>query len=32
MISFHPNAANVGGLQSQGVKGDVVVVYFEFTI
>jgi len=24
-----PNVANVGGLQIQGVKGDVVVLYFE---
>ena len=24
-----PNVANVGGLQSQGVKGEVVVFYFE---
>ena len=24
-----PNAANVGGLQIQGVKGEVVVLYFE---
>ena len=28
-IKVHPNVANVGGLQSQGVKGDVVVLYFE---
>jgi len=27
--SFSPNVANVGGLQIQGVKGDVVVLYFE---
>jgi len=25
----YPNVANVGGLQSQGVEGDVVVLYFE---
>jgi hypothetical protein len=25
----YPNVANVGGLQSQGVGGDVVVLYFE---
>jgi hypothetical protein len=25
----NPNVANVGGLQIQGVKGDVVVLYFE---
>jgi hypothetical protein len=25
-----PNVARVGGLQSQGVKGEVVVVYLEF--
>ncbi len=24
-----PNIANVGGLQIQGVKGEVVVLYFE---
>ncbi len=24
-----PNVANIGGLQSQGVKGEVVVLYFE---
>jgi hypothetical protein len=24
-----PNVANVGGLQSQGVEGEVVVLYFE---
>jgi hypothetical protein len=36
MCAFHfkppyknPNVAKVGGLQSQGVKGDVVVLYFE---
>ena len=27
--SLIPNVANVGGLQIQGVKGDVVVLYFE---
>jgi hypothetical protein len=26
---MNPIVANVGGLQSQGVKGDVVVLYFE---
>jgi hypothetical protein len=26
---IYPNVANVGGLQIQGVKGDVVVLYFE---
>jgi hypothetical protein len=26
---INPNVANVGGLQSQGVEGDVVVLYFE---
>ena len=26
---LHPNVANVGGLQSQGVEGEVVVLYFE---
>jgi hypothetical protein len=26
---INPNVANAGGLQSQGVKGDVVVLYFE---
>jgi hypothetical protein len=26
---LNPNVANVGGLQSQGVEGDVVVLYFE---
>ncbi len=25
----YPNVANVGGLQSQGVEGEVVVLYFE---
>ena len=25
----NPNVANVGGLQSQGVEGEVVVLYFE---
>ena len=25
----YPNVASVGGLQIQGVKGDVVVLYFE---
>ena len=25
----YPNVANVGGLQSQGVEGDVVVLYSE---
>ncbi len=24
-----PNVANVGGLQNPGVKGEVVVLYFE---
>jgi len=28
-VSFNPNVANVGGLQSQGVEGEVVVLYFE---
>jgi hypothetical protein len=27
--SFNPNVAKAGGLQSQGVKGEVVVVYLE---
>jgi len=26
---IHPNVAKAGGLQSQGVKGEVVVVYLE---
>jgi hypothetical protein len=26
---LNPNVANVGGLQIQGVKDDVVVLYFE---
>mgnify|MGYP006926388681 CR=1 FL=1 len=26
---INPNVAKAGGLQSQGVKGDVVVLYFE---
>jgi hypothetical protein len=26
---FSPNVAKAGGLQSQGVKGEVVVVYLE---
>ena len=26
---FNPNVANAGGLQSQGVKGEVVLFYFE---
>ena len=26
---IYPNVANVGGLQIKGVKGDVVVFYFE---
>jgi hypothetical protein len=26
---FYPNVANVGELQSQDVKGEVVVLYFE---
>ena len=26
---MNPNVAKVGGLQSQGVKGEVVVVYLE---
>jgi hypothetical protein len=28
-MTIDPNVANVGGLQSQGVEGDVVVLYFE---
>ncbi len=28
-IKVDPNVANAGGLQSQGVKGEVVVFYFE---
>lgn len=28
-IHLYPNVANVGGLQSQGVEGEVVVLYFE---
>jgi hypothetical protein len=27
--SINPNVANVGGLRSQGVEGEVVVLYFE---
>jgi hypothetical protein len=27
--TVYPNVANVGGLQIQGVKGEVVVLYFE---
>jgi hypothetical protein len=27
--TINPNVANVGGLQIPGVKGDVVVLYFE---
>jgi hypothetical protein len=27
--TIYPNVSNVGGLQSQGVEGDVVVLYFE---
>jgi hypothetical protein len=26
---IYPKVANVGGLQSQGVEGEVVVLYFE---
>jgi len=26
---LYPNVANVGGLQFKGVKGEVVVLYFE---
>jgi len=26
-LPIYPNVAKVGGLQSQGVKGEVVVVY-----
>jgi hypothetical protein len=26
---LYPNVANAGGLQSPGVKGEVVVFYFE---
>jgi len=29
MRIVYPNVANAGGLQSQGVKGEVVVFYFE---
>jgi hypothetical protein len=29
VLLYKPNVANAGGLQSQGVKGDVVVLYFE---
>jgi hypothetical protein len=29
MEAVNPNVANVGGLQIQGVKGEVVVLYFE---
>ena len=29
MRLFYPNVANVGGFQIQGVKGEVVVLYFE---
>jgi len=28
-FGINPNVANVGGLQIQGVKGEVVVLYFE---
>ena len=28
-MSVDPNVANVGGLQGQGVEGEVVVLYFE---
>jgi hypothetical protein len=28
-VIIHPKVANVGGLQSQGVEGDVVVIYFK---
>jgi hypothetical protein len=27
--SFYPNVAKVGGLQSQGVKGEIVVGYLD---
>jgi hypothetical protein len=27
--SMYPNVAKAGGLQSQGVKGEVVAVYLE---
>ncbi len=29
MICFYPNVAKAGGLQSQGVEGEAVVVYRE---
>jgi hypothetical protein len=29
LIRIDPNVAKAGGLQSQGVKGEVVVVYLE---
>ena len=28
-LTIYPNVAKAGGLQSQGVKGEVVVVYLE---
>ena len=28
-VSLNPNVANVGGFQIRGVKGEVVVLYFE---
>ena len=28
-LTLYPNIANVGGLQIQGVKGEVVVLYFD---
>ena len=28
-VGLHPNVAKAGGLQSQGVEGEVVVVYRE---
>jgi hypothetical protein len=28
-FSLYPNVANAGGIQSPGVKGEVVVFYFE---
>jgi hypothetical protein len=28
-LPIYPNVAKVGGLQSQGVKGEVVVVYHD---
>jgi hypothetical protein len=29
LIKIYPNVSKAGGLQSQGVKGEIVVVYLE---